>query len=231
MTSPNTPNTDRWYPDDQLVPAILAGGPHTAATMGDADRAWAVAGLRLAGLSITDIADRLECSKRTVLAISADPLCILAGLYQRSHEASRDELRMTASEVRRLDAALREARRDRDRYKAQLDRMVDRMLTAAPTTPGHSDAAVFPRCRHPRTRYNTYIAPVTGKASCRKCRAAAQRRYRARRAGQTSPTNACHSDDQNTPASTPPPSPGGAVSGTTGAVAGESVPYMQPAHQ
>jgi hypothetical protein len=165
---------DRWSPDEQLIPALLAGSPTTMADLGPADRAWVVAGMRLRGMTADAIADRLECSLRLVRSVSAEPITAVAMLYQREAEAFADEYRMVSSELRRLVGELAEAQRDRDRCQDQLSRMLDRFVT------GDSGPAF--RCGHPKTRYNSYTAPKTGKVSCRQCHAAAQATYRARRA-------------------------------------------------
>lgn len=164
---------DRWHPDDQLIPAVLAGGPQRMADLGPADRAWVVAGLRLKGHTAEAIADRLACSLRLVRSVSAEPITAVAMLYMREVEAFTDTYRMTDMEVQRLSRALADTAAERDRYKDQLDRMIDRMMTgeAVPT---------FGKCGHPRTRYNTYTAPKTGKESCRMCHADAQAAYRER---------------------------------------------------
>jgi hypothetical protein len=74
--------------------------------------------------------------------------------------------------VARLARALAEAERDRDRYHGQLGRMIERHVTA-------EDAPKF-RCGCPQTRYNTYVAPKTGKRGCRHHRTLAQAQYRQR---------------------------------------------------
>lgn len=173
MTSAPLSDGDRWHPDDQLIPAILAGSPTTMADLGPADRAWVVAGLRLKGHTADAIADRLSCSLRLVRAVSAEPITAVAMLYQREAETFGDELRMTSSEVQRLARALADAERDRDRYKAQLDRLLDSYLTG-------EGGPTFPKCGHPKTRYNTYEHPRTGKTYCRQCHAEAQARYEAK---------------------------------------------------
>ncbi|AYD82065.1 hypothetical protein I5G60_gp71 [Mycobacterium phage Saguaro] len=160
-----------WAPDRLLVDAILAGSPTTMSQLCAADRAWAVAGLRLRGLTAEAIADRLECSLRLVRSVSAEPTTALAMLYQRECENFANELRMASSEVARLARALAEAERDRDRAIAERNRLIDAQLRGV---------AVFPKCGHERTRYNTYTAPKTGKRSCRTCHRDAQARYEAR---------------------------------------------------
>ncbi|UJQ86597.1 helix-turn-helix DNA-binding domain protein [Mycobacterium phage PenguinLover67] len=174
---------DDWRPDEQLVPALLAGSPTTMADLCPADRAWAVASMKLEGLTAEQIKERLECSLRLVRSIAADPGAIFARLYLIEREAFGDTLRMMQSEVARLDRERAEAISAADRYKRQLDGMLDRLMT------GETGPA-FPKCGHPKTRYNTYVAPKTGKESCRMCHADAQRRYEERKAarpGQASP--------------------------------------------
>ena len=164
----------RWHPDEQLVPAILAGGGHRMSDLSPHDRAWVVAELKDRGLTADQIRSWLGCSLRTVRFIAAEPAVDMARLYLRERENFADELRMNSTEVRRLAAELATTAAERDRYKLQLDRLLDAHLTgeAGPTF----------RCGHPKSKYNTYTAPKTGKTSCRCCHADAQADYRARTA-------------------------------------------------
>lgn len=165
-----------WRPDELLVPALLAGSPTTMADLGGCDRAWAVAGLKLEGLTAEQIKERLGCSLRLVRQIASEPGAIFARLYLIEREAFGDTLRMMQADVARLDRERRDAASAAARYKAQLDRLLDAHLTGelGPTF----------RCGHAKTRYNTYVAPKTGKESCRACHADAQRRYEERKAAE-----------------------------------------------
>lgn len=171
------PDAKGWLPDYQLVPAILAGSSTTMADLTPPDRAWAVAGLLREGHTAKQIKDRMGCSLRTVRMVSAWAATTACGLLQAEAEHFADEQRMAQVELRRLTTALADAQAAADRYHGQLDRLLDSYLTgeAGPS---------FPKCGHPKTKYNTYTAPKTGKTSCRMCHCDAQRAYEARKASR-----------------------------------------------
>ena len=160
----------RWRPDDQLVQAVLAGSPTTMRDLAPADRAWVVAGLKRAGHTAEQIKDRLGCSLRQVRAILADPLTAVCRLLQEESEHFTNELRMAQAELRALTLEAREIAAARDRYKGQLFNLLDAHLT-------EGSVSTFV-CGCPRTRYNTYVAPKTGKAGCREHRRQAVARCR-----------------------------------------------------
>lgn len=171
----------RWAPDEQLLPALLAGAStirYDALARGD--RAWAIAGLRLNGVTADAIADQLTCSLRHVRAVAAEPAAILARFYMVETEAFTDTMRMLQGDNARLNRELADALAERDRYRAHLGRMIDAAMVGdlGPT---------FPRCAHPKTKYNSYTAPKTGKVTCRMCHAEAQAKYRARSSGARPP--------------------------------------------
>lgn len=167
------PDAKGWEPDYLLVPALLAGSATTMADLSPADRAWAVAGLMREGHTAERIRDRMGCSLRTVRMVSAWAATTACMLLQEESEHFADEHRMQASEIARLTRALATSEATAERYRAQLANVLDSYLTgeAGPT---------FPKCGHPKTKYNTYTAPKTGKTSCRMCHADAQARYEAR---------------------------------------------------
>jgi hypothetical protein len=167
---PKTP--EDWTPDEQLADAVLAGSSVTLYDLCPHDRAWVIAALKLRGLTAEQIEDRLGGSLRLVRQIASEPGATMARLYLIEREAFADTLRMFQADVARLDAERREQEMAAQRYKLQLDRMIARLALG--------DVEVFPKCGHPRTRYNTYVAPKTGKKGCRRCRTQAQARYRAR---------------------------------------------------
>lgn len=172
-------DTPRWEPDAQLLPALLAGSTaieYKALTRGD--RAWAIAGLRLAGVTADAIADQLTCSLRQVRAVAAEPAAILATFYMLEADAFENTLRMLQGEVARLSREAADTAAERDRYRTQLGRMIDAAMVGelGPT---------FPKCGHPKTKYNTYEAPKTGKLNCRMCHADAQAEYKARKNAET----------------------------------------------
>ncbi|ABD58190.1 hypothetical protein PBI_COOPER_73 [Mycobacterium phage Cooper] len=169
------PDAKGWKPDYLLVPAILAGSPVTMADLAPADRAWAVAGLMRAGHTAERIRDRMGCSLRTVRMVSAWAATTACMLLQEESEHFADEHRMQASEIARLGRELATSEATAARYQDQLARMIDRLQL---------DGGIpsFPKCGHPKTKYNTYTAPKTGKTSCRMCHCDAQARYEARKA-------------------------------------------------
>lgn len=164
---------DGWRPDELLVPALLAGSQTTMADLRPPDRAWAVAVMRDAGLTAEEIGHRLECSVRLVRSIWSDA-GVLAALYLTERENFGNEMRMVGGEVTRLTRELAEMTACRNRYKNQLDLLLDAHLLNGNTV------MTFP-CGCPRTRYNTYIAPKTGKAGCREHRRQAVARHREQR--------------------------------------------------
>lgn len=168
-----TADTADWTPDEQLVPALLAGSATTMADLDPCDRAWAVAAMNLEGMTAEQIRDRLACSLRLVRAILAEPGAVFARLYMIERDSFAATYRMSGAEVTRLARALEVANAERDRYKTQFNALLDRVLSG-------ESGPVFPRCGHPKTRYNTYKAPKTGKESCRACHVEAQRRYESR---------------------------------------------------
>ncbi|AKF14336.1 hypothetical protein SEA_VINCENZO_74 [Mycobacterium phage Vincenzo] len=174
------PDTDEpdcrgWVPDYQLVPAILAGSATTMADLTPPDRAWAVAGLLREGHTAEQIKDRMGCSLRLVRTVSAWAATAVCQLLQAEAEHFADTYRMQDVELRRLTADLVTANATADRYQRQLARLLDSYLV------GESGPS-FPKCGHPKTRYNTYTAPKTGKTSCRMCHCDAQRAYEQRKA-------------------------------------------------
>lgn len=172
MTPRDLPDAGRWSPDDQLIPAILAGScTATMAGLTPADKAWVVLNLTDDGYTAEFIAERMACSVRLVRTILSNDLGLVMRRYMETAEHFDREHRMASCEVARLARALAEAERDRDRYQGERNRLIDRLVS--PVGP------VFP-CGCPRTKYNTYTAPKTGKQGCRHHRTLAQARYRER---------------------------------------------------
>ena len=171
----------KWQPDDQLIPALLAGSTSvTYAQMTRGDRAWAIAGLRRAGITAEAIAEQLACSLRQVRAVAAEPAAVLARFFMDEADVFENTLRMYQGDVARLDRERAEAEADRDRYLSQLRHMIDAAMTG-------EIGPSFPKCGHPKTWGNTYTAPKTGKTSCRMCHADAQSEYRERRKAASTP--------------------------------------------
>lgn len=186
MTAAVEPDEEeRWRPDDLLIPAIL--DPRNCTVMADlsvADQAWVVAGLKRLGYTAEFTAERLECSVRSVRSIMAGAGVIVM-LYLDEADNFGDTYRMSEAELRRLSRELADATSARDRYKVQLDRLLDAHLT-------EGAVSTFP-CGCPRTKYNTYIAPKTGKAGCREHRRLAVQRCRERK--RTRPIQGSTSSD------------------------------------
>lgn len=148
----------------------MAGGRVKLSQLEVLDRVWVVAEMRRGGLTAGDIADRLSCSERTIREIVAEPATCLARLLQDEAQNFERELSLTRSELRMASTELEDLRAALARYRVQIERLVNRDV--APTT--------FP-CGCPRTAYNSYIAPKTGKAGCREHRRQASARHRQRR--------------------------------------------------
>lgn len=164
----------RWAPDEQLVPAVLAGSAHLMAALSAPDRAWLVAGLTVAGWPAERIAASCGCSLRLVRTIRADPLTLVCERLAAESEHFADELRLVRSEMSRLAADHVTLLADRDR----MTRMIARYTGAADGRP------LCSKGRHPMTSYNTYerTDPVTGRTRswCRECGRARQAAYRSR---------------------------------------------------
>lgn len=87
--------------------------------LSDADRAWLVAGLTLAGMTGVEIADRTGCSLRLVRSIRAEPITQMAYVAQDSTSRLDGELRRerVAHAVTRRDLAEKCAEVDRLRVR------------------------------------------------------------------------------------------------------------------
>lgn len=151
----------RWEPDDQMVAAALSS-PKSFRKMTDlspADRAWLVAGLTVAGVTAQDIADRTGCSLRLIRAIRAEEITQMAVLLHTETRALGDELRAEHIEHVATQHQLADARADNDRLRMQLDQLVDAHMAGT--------LSVFPRCGHPKVKYNVY--EHRGRSFCREC--------------------------------------------------------------
>ena len=163
------PEHPRWAPDDQLVPAILAGSCRKISSLGDSDRSWAVAGLVRAGLTAEDIADRMGCSLRMIRTIRAQDMTQVCLYLQKESAAFADECSAAGSEIRGLRAELSRVRDDHRRVRERLDRVLDAHLAGVP---------LCRRCQTPMQGYNLY--EHNGKRFCRECHRLRQSEYRAR---------------------------------------------------
>lgn len=159
----------RWEPDDQLIAAVRCGsGSRKMSDLSDADRSWVVAGLTLAGFTAEDIRDRLGCSLRLIRSIRAADMTQVCLILQRETLAFTNQMALADSDARVLRRDLSTMTDDRDRIKAQLDRVLDARLVGTPVdTCGQG---------HLMTDWNTYWHG--GRRWCRECHAARQRDYR-----------------------------------------------------
>ena len=162
----------RWEPDEQMVPALLASGnPCTMADLSGPDRCWAVAGMRAAGLTAEQIADRLDCSLRLVRAVLAEPMTAVCSYAATETGHFADELRLARRERAIAEAAAADAAAEAERLNRQLGRLIE--VAAEPTHCSHG---------HRLTPGNVYVHPVSGRRWCKRCRARHSEEYRARHA-------------------------------------------------
>lgn len=169
---PDTP--EDWEPDEALVPGILAGSGRRMKDLTAPDRSWVVAGLRAMGLTVDDIADRMKCSRRLVCTVAANKMTVVCARLQVETLHFEQELALARSTSTGLINDLRTASAERDSWKAKFERLLDAHIT-------EGKVGTF-SCGCPRTRYNTYVHPKTGKRSCREHRRLAVARHRERRA-------------------------------------------------
>lgn len=191
-----------WEPDHLLVPAVLAASRPIATIAAKQDRCWLVAGLKVAGLTADDMADRLKCSLRLVRTLMAEPMTLVCRMYLAEADAFGEELRLVRHELAVRTRHLELERDEAERVRDQRDRMLDMVLTGEPI-------AVCRRAGHLMDKYNTYVHPKTKKRSCRACRYDATIRLRGRQQSVRGPAE---------PASTIPRECGGAQT------AGEGTP-------
>ena len=159
----------RWVPDDQLVPAILAGQHIRTADLTDADRAWAVAGLQLAGLTVEEVADLLKCSKRLIITVRTTPLFAVC-LYAQTETANWcNELSLASSGFKHVATERDSLAVELERTRGKLARLLDGHIVGTPTCS---------RCGTPWDRGNTYFHG--GKRRCRNCNRAKAKAYRER---------------------------------------------------
>jgi hypothetical protein len=162
----------RWEPDGQLVAAVLSSPrARRMANLPAPDRCWVVAGLTLAGLTAKDIAERLGCSLRLVRSIRAEPMTQVCLLMQRESRNFSDELRLKQSEHQVTRHHLSDVTAAADRYKRQLDNVLDKIMIGEPVT-------TCRKCNTPMDKWNTY--EHRGKRWCRECRRVREADRRAR---------------------------------------------------
>jgi len=124
------------------------------------DRSWLVAGLTLAGVTADEIAERTGCSRRLVMAIRAEDMTQVCKIAQQQTGELEAELSAERSEhsVTRRDLVEKVA--EAERLRMQLDQVLGKLMVGTLTA--------FPRCGHPRVKYNTYSHG--GAERCRECR-------------------------------------------------------------
>jgi len=159
----------RWKPDEQMVHAILAGTGPKMAVLPAADRCWVVAALSLAGLSAEEIADRMACSLRQVRVVRALDMYQMASLTQTETKTFTDEVRLLRSELTAANQRIAELDSEASRVKIQRDNLIDAHMVGA---------KVCGRCGEPKTGYNLWVDPKTGKEHCRGCHRRRQQSYR-----------------------------------------------------
>jgi hypothetical protein len=161
---------DRWAPDDQLIAAVSCGtGSQRLHDLGEADRAWVVAGLTLAGWKAEDIRDRLKCSLRAIRTIRAADITQVCLLLQTETLAFSNQMALSDSEARALRRDLAEMTDDRDRLARQLANVIDARMTG-----GTVDVC---NQGHLRVDWNIWV-DKRGRRWCRECHAERQRDYR-----------------------------------------------------
>jgi hypothetical protein len=176
LTAPEDVTEDgepRWQPDEQLVPAILAGSRKRMADLQDNDRAWVVAGLGLAGLKAEDIAERLKCSLRLVRSIRALPLTKACVYAQTETTSWRNETRLATSALKERDIRINALVGELERARSKLSRLIDAHVVGTPSCG---------RCGTPWDKGNTYYEGT--KRRCRNCNRLKQQAFRERRKAQ-----------------------------------------------
>lgn len=153
--------SDRWLPDEQLIPAVKTGRcPRHYSDMSVPDRAWVISGLCKAGMTAEHIAELLGCSLRTVWVVRGDPITAVMATYQQQMEAYRQETRLLRSELARMTAERDAAVTSAARLRTNLVRV---------TAPKGADGvAMCSKGLHPMTPYNTYVHER--RQFCRECR-------------------------------------------------------------
>jgi hypothetical protein len=158
----------RWEPDDQLVPAVLARiRPYAMSDLTAPDRCWVVAGLTLHGLTAEDIAERLSCSLRLVRSLRAEPMTTVCMWAQREADVFSDELRLSRSEHKQVRLAHAAAVLEATRLRGQIARIVASQSSQT-CVRGHDISS-------PYARYER-----NGRSWCRECHRERQATYRAR---------------------------------------------------
>lgn len=147
MTTP-----ERWRPDDQLIPAFLAGR-RPEGKIADEDKSWVVAGLSLAGKKAEDIAALMGCSLRQVRLIRAQPMTQVCRFYQTESKTFADELRLAQAEITASHRNAVLLQTELARIRTRLNKLIGKSTL---------------RCGHPNDRGNVY--EHRGKRYCRTCR-------------------------------------------------------------
>lgn len=145
-----------------MIDAVLSSpkASRRMTELSDADRAWLVAGLRLAGVPAQDTADRTGCSLRLVRAIGAEVATLVAEFAQVENRALHDEVRGLRIELSATRLELARSAAEVERLRVQRDQMLDSLAVGG----------VVRSCGkgHPMLPYNTYLHQ--GRPRCRECR-------------------------------------------------------------
>ncbi|MFA5711487.1 hypothetical protein [Mycolicibacterium sp.] len=132
-----------------MVAAVLANpkASRRMTELSDPDRAFLVAGLTAAGVTAQDIADRTGCSLRLVRAIRAQEMTQVCVWALDQSRAADDLLRVEQIDHASTRAELGRERAEVKRLRMQLDQILDELQK--------STLSAFPRCGHPKVKWNT----------------------------------------------------------------------------
>lgn len=137
----------------------------------DLDRSWLVAALTSAGMKAREIEERMSCSLRLVRTIRSNDLTKVCR-YAQEREGE------LLGELHRMELEYRLARGGMDAHAAEVQRLrtqLDQIIEAH----RNGTLAVFPKCGHPKVRYNVYRRG--GREYCRSCRRTWDQTRRTRR--------------------------------------------------
>lgn len=162
----------RWSPDEQLVPAVLAGTGKKMSQLSSSDRCWVVAGLTVSGLTAEDIADRLDCSLRLVRSIRAEDMTQVCVHMHTETRNFANEVRLSKAAARSARVQLEAVECELSRTREKLDRLIDAQITGT---------RLCGRCATPMSGYNLYSMGKSGKQFCRECARRRAQEYRCRR--------------------------------------------------
>lgn len=149
--------------------------------LSDADRAWLVAGLTLAGVTAQDIADRMSCSLRLVRAIRAEDITQMAVVAQTETRTLGDDLRTERCDHALTRRELADARAEADRLRTQLDQIVKKI----------TDGETIAKCYRGHALIGDNVYRHGNRDYCRECNRENTIAYRKRKRKQAELQ--CHS--------------------------------------